>query len=85
MFPLLDVGDTALVYKQSTIEDGATLLINIDNHNTIRKFILSEDKTYYSLVAMNGCYKNMDLKITDINKIKILGRIIKAENKSAFK
>ena len=85
MFPLLDVGDIALVYKQNNIEDGATLLINMDNHNTIRKFILSEDKTYYKLIAMNGCYKNIDLKITDINKIRILGRIIKTENKSAFK
>lgn len=85
MFPLLDVGDIALVYKQTNIEDGSTLLINMNNHNTIRKFILSDDKTYYKLVAMNGCYKNIDIKITELNKIKILGKVIKSENKSAFK
>lgn len=85
MFPLLDVGDIALVYKQTNIEDGSTLLINMNNHNTIRKFILSDDKTYYKLVAMNGCYKDMDIKITELNKIKILGKVIKSENKSAFK
>lgn len=85
MFPLLDIGDIALIYKQDYIEDGATLLINIDNHNTIRKFTLSEDKSYYTLVAMNGCYKNITLKLSDINKLKILGRVIKSENKSAFK
>ncbi len=85
MFPLLDIGDIALIYKQDYIEDGATLLINMDNHNTIRKFTLSDDKSYYTLVAMNGCYKNIDLKVSDINKIKILGRVIKSENKSAFK
>lgn len=85
MFPLLDVGDIALIYKQNNIEDGATLLINMNNHNTIRKFILSEDKTYYKLVAMNGYYKDIDLKITELNKIKILGKVIKSENKSAFK
>ena len=85
MFPLLDVGDIALVYKQTNIEDGSTLLINMNNHNTIRKFILSDDKTYYKLVAMNGCYKDMDIKITALNKIKILGKVIKSENKSAFK
>ena len=84
MFPLLDVGDIALVYKQTNIEDGSTLLINMNNH-TIRKFILSDDKTYYKLVAMNGCYKDMDIKITELNKIKILGKVIKSENKSAFK
>lgn len=72
MFPLLDVGDVALIYKQDNIEDGATLLINIDNNRTIRKFVLSEDKTYYKLLAMNGCYKNIDIKIDDLNKITIL-------------
>lgn len=85
MFPLLDIGDIALVYKQTNIEDGSTLLINMNNHNTIRKFILSDDKTYYKLVAMNGCYKDIDIKITELNKIKILGKVIKSENKSAFK
>lgn len=85
MFPLLDVGDIALVYKQNNIEDGATLLINIDNHNTIRKFTLSTDKTYYTLSAMNVYYKNIDLKISELNKIKVLGKVIKSENKSAFK
>lgn len=85
MFPLLDVGDIALIFKQNNIEDGATLLININNRNTIRKFILSDDKTYYKLVAMNGYYKDIDLKITELNKIKVLGKVIKSENKSAFK
>lgn len=85
MFPLLDVGDIALIYKQNNIEDGATLLINMNNRNTIRKFILSDDKTYYKLVAMNGYYKDIDLKITELNKIKVLGKVIKSENKSAFK
>lgn len=85
MFPLLDIGDVALVYKQDYIEDEATLLINLDNHNTIRKFLLSDDEKYYKLVAMNRYYKDMDLKIEDANKIKILGRIVKSENKSAFK
>lgn len=72
MFPLLDIGDIALIYKQDYIEDGATLLINIDNNRTIRKFVLSDDKTYYKLLAMNGCYKNIDIKIDDLNKITIL-------------
>lgn len=85
MFPLLDIGDIALIYKQNNIEDGATLLINMDNKNTIRKFILSDDKTYYKLVAMNGCYKDINIAINDINKIKIIGIVVKSENKSAFK
>ena len=86
MFPLLDVGDIALIYKQSNIEDEATLLISMDDKKTIRKFILDDDKTYYSLIAMNACYKNIDININDVNtKVKILGKVVKTENRSAFK
>ncbi len=86
MFPLLDVGDIALIYKQSNIEDEATLLISMDDKKTIRKFILNDDKTYYSLIAMNACYKNIDININDVNtKVKILGKVVKTENRSAFK
>ena len=85
MFPLLDIGDIAIVQKQNFILDGATHLIKLNNKNTIRKIVLSEDKTYYTLIAMNACYKNLNIKITDISQITILGKIIKTENRSAFK
>ena len=85
MFPLLDIGDIAIVQKQNFILDGATHLIKLNNKNTIRKIVLSEDKTYYTLIAMNSSYKNLNITITDKNQITILGKIIKTENRSAFK
>ena len=58
----------------------------MDDKKTIRKFILNDDKTYYSLIAMNACYKNIDININDVNtKVKILGKVVKTENRSAFK
>ena len=51
----------------------------------MRKFILSNDKTYYTLVAMNGCFKDLEIKINDLDKIKVIGKVVKSENKSAFK
>ncbi len=72
MFPLLDIGDIAIIHKQDYITDGATHLIRLDNKNTIRKIILSDDKLYYSLAAMNACYKNINIKIVDLNQITIL-------------
>lgn len=86
MFPLLDIGDLALIYKQNIIEDKSTHLIKINNKNTIRKIVLSEDKTYYTLLAMNAFYKPINIP-TDIiyEQIKILGKVVKAENQSAFK
>ena len=86
MFPLLDVGDIALIYKQDIIDSNATYLIKLDNQNTIRKIVLSNDKTYYTLSAMNACYKAVDITKAEIyQQIKIMGKVIKAENNSAFK
>lgn len=85
MFPLLDIGDLALIYKQNTIDDNATYLIKMNNKNTIRKITLSEDKTYYELTAMNACYKTLKIYVQQISQIQILGKVIKSENTSAFK
>lgn len=85
MYPLLDIGDIALIYKQDFITNNATHLIKLNNKNTMRKFILSNDKTYYTLVAMNGCFKDLEIKINDLDKIKVIGKVVKSENKSAFK
>lgn len=85
MFPLLDIGDLALIYKQNTIDDNATYLIKMNNKNTIRKIVLSEDKTYYDLIAMNACYKTLKIYVEQISQIQILGKVIKSENTSAFK
>lgn len=85
MFPLLDIGDLALIYKQNIIDDNATYLIRLNNKNTIRKIILSEDKSYYELIAMNACYKTLKIYVEQISQIQILGKVIKSENTSAFK
>lgn len=85
MFPILDIGDTALVYKKETIENNATYLIKLNNSYTIRKIVESTDKTYYILSAMNYGYKPITIKKDDIKKIKIIGKVVKAENRSAFK
>lgn len=91
MFPLLDTGDIALVYKQDKLDDiltpnKGTYLIKLNNKNTIRKIELSEDKTFYILVAMNAYYKVIQIPKDELYvQIQILGKVIKAENKSAFK
>ncbi len=90
MFPLLDVGDIAIIFKQEKIDNiptksKGTYLISLDHKRTIRKIILSEDETYYTLVAMNACYKSIDIpKNLLYDRIQILGKVVKSENKSAF-
>lgn len=91
MFPLLDVGDIALIYKQNELDNiltpnKGTYLIKLSGKNTIRKIELSEDKTFYALTAMNAYYKVINIPKDELyNEIQILGKVIKSENKSAFK
>lgn len=91
MFPLLDLGDTAIIYKQNKIDNTnnrhkGTYLITLDDKKTIRKIVLNEDNTHYKLIAMNPCYKETIIS-KDIlyDKIKILGKVVQAKNNSAFK
>lgn len=86
MYPVLDIGDIALIYKQEEIENKATMLIKLENKNTIRKIVLSEDKKNYILLAMNPHYKTIEIPKDEIlDQIKILGIVVEAKNKSAFK
>lgn len=85
MFPVLAVGDTALVYKQDFIENGSTYLIKMNNKNTIRQIILNENKTHYKLVGLNCFCQTLEIPIDEISKIQILGKVVKAENISAFR
>lgn len=93
MYPLLDIGDIAYVYRQNNIDEtnpssnnAGTYLIEIDNQQTIRRFIESQDKTYYTLQGMNISYKPINIKKEELQeKITILGKVIRVENSSAFK
>ena len=81
MLPLLDVGDLAIVCKQNNYENGKTYLLMIDDNIVcIRKIIIIQD--IIELHAMNPYYPIQKLSNTNF---KIIGRVIKAENKSAFK
>ena len=81
MLPILDVGDLAIICKQNNYEYGKTYLLMVnDDLVCIRKILLKED--IIELHAMNPYYPIMKLANKDF---KVIGRVIKAENKSAFK
>ena len=91
MFPLLDIGDIALIYKQNEIDNiltpnKGTYLIKLSGKNTIRKIELSGDKSFYTLTAMNAYYKIINIPKDKLyNEIQVIGKVVKAENQSAFK
>ena len=91
MYPILDVGDIALIYKQNVIDktdskNKGTYLIKLNGKNTIRKFVLDEENNIYQLIAKNTYCKTIDIPVDNLyDTIQILGKVVKAENESAFK
>lgn len=78
MSPLLDINDIAIITENFTFENGQICLISTNDIIMIRKILKFDD--YYELQAFNPYYP------TEKNKeIDIIGRVIRAENQSAFK
>lgn len=86
MLPLLGNGDIAILEKTDTYENGNTCLISLDNESIlIRKIIEFND-----YIELHTAFPySQPIKITNEEKekrnFKILGKVIKAENQSAFK
>lgn len=86
MLPLLGTNDIAIIEKTSKFRNGETCLISLDNTNIlIRKIIDLKDSI--ELQAPYPYIKPIKLTNDDITnkKFKILGKVIRAENSSAFK
>lgn len=81
MAPLLSLGDFAIVRKSNTFENGKTYLLVHENKKIIRK-IIDNGNNNITLQAMNPYYPIIN---TTKDKIEIIGKVIKAENSSAFK
>ena len=61
-------------------------IIKLNGKNTIRKFVLDEENNIYQLIAKNTYCKTIDIPVDNLyDTIQILGKVVKAENESAFK
>lgn len=82
MAPLLNIGDVAIINKENDFVFGKTYLLELNNTRMIRKIVECESKNEVELLAMNPYYPS--IKVT-MDKIKVIGRVIRAEVQSAFK
>ena len=80
MYPVLDIGDIAIIQKQTNVENNKYYLILLNNHKTIRKIIIDNDN--YILNTINNYCKEITMPKS---QIQILGKVIEAQNKSIFK
>ena len=82
MAPLLDIGDIAIVYKQNEYVSDCIYLLKYQDVSIIRKIIDTPDGI--ELQALN-VWNYPTQKNINKNEIIILGKVIKAQNESAFK
>lgn len=78
MLPLLGINDIAIITEQFEFESGQTCLVLANNILMIRK--VSKIDNTYELQAMNPYYP-----LEKTKELKFYGKVIKAENQSAFK
>lgn len=83
MLPLLGIDDIAIIHLESKINYGKTYLVYVKNKKTceIGK-IIKDDKNNIEIIFMNPYFSSDKF---DIDNVQIIGRVVRAENQSAFK
>ena len=85
MAPLLNIDDVAYIVEKNSFENGETILFELENIKYIRKIL--KRNTYIEFHAMNPYFPILSYTEEELNNksFKIIGKVIKVENKSAFK
>lgn len=78
MLPILGIDDIAIITDNFEFSSGHTYLISLNNNTMIRKVLFNNGE--YELQAMNPYYP-----IEKIKELIIYGKVIQAQNQSAFK
>lgn len=79
MLPLLDIGDIAIILPEKEFTSGSTYLVINHEISIIRK-IIKLNNNLYELQALNPYYP-----AEKVDKVQIIGRVIRVEMESAFK
>lgn len=77
MAPLLSTGDIAIIERNTNFISGKIYLLINHNISIVRKILKTDNG--FELQALNPYYP-----VENASDIKVIGRVIKAENKSAF-
>lgn len=85
MLPLLGIDDIAYISPKEDFSSGETIYFRLDNKNYIRKAIKKDG--IIEFYAMNPDYPILKYSNEELEEknFTIIGKVIKVENKSAFK
>lgn len=86
MLPLIGIGDIVIIEKTNSYKNGNTYLISLDNNSILIRKIIVLDK-YIELYTVSPYSQPIKLTNEEIQsrKFKVIGKVIKTENTSAFK
>lgn len=80
MSPKIDSGDLVLVKKQSCVENGDVAVVIVDNEDGMLKKIVYDEKSI-KLLSFNPYYPEMCFEDFDMNRVKIVGKVIESKKK----
>ncbi len=85
MLPLLGIDDVAYIHPQETYISGETIYFRLEDKLMIRKIIDNSDSVEFH--AMNPYYPILKYTTEELQQKEfiVIGKVIKTENKSAFK
>ena len=85
MLPLLGIDDVAYILPQETYESGETIYFRLEDKLMIRKIINNGDTIEFH--AMNPYFPIFKCTTDELKQKEfiVIGKVIKVENKSAFK
>lgn len=85
MLPLLGIGDLAIIEKTDSFNNGETCLFSLDNKLYIRKILDFKDYLEFHTAISYTKPDKLMTEEKESRNFKILGKVVRAENSSAFK
>lgn len=76
MYPKIESGDHVQVRKQTSVDSGTLAVVLLDEEEgLIKKVVYSSD--YISLISLNPAYEPMIFSGSDIQRIRVVGKVTK--------
>ena len=74
-------GDVLFVRKQDIVDDGEIAVVLIDDEATVKRVYFDRENSILTLIPENPTYKPMRYMGSDLNRIRILGKVVSGQYK----
>ena len=74
-------GDVLFVRQQESVDDGEIAVVLIDDEATVKRVYYDRDNAILTLMPENPTYKPMRYMGSELDRIRILGRVVSGQYK----